>query len=157
MEKETRFVRDPKVNPKLGHGKGTILDALGDLRTDLHNWAARTQAGQRLLIVGPGHRSIKRAQKVLRPIAKAFGLQLRYRFSREVKAIEMYVAPEMLRGTSIEYQMWVLVTAKAHEMTEPEKRSAVLELAVKGMQRDEAFNPTWDEMPEWTREMELPR
>ena len=156
MDNEKKFIEEPKNNPRMGHGKGTIIDSLGDVATDLHNWAARVQAGQRLLVVGPGHRAIKRTQKLLRPIAKSFGLTLRYRFAREVKAIEVYVSPEMIRGRDIEYQMWILVTAKQTFMTEADKRMAIVQSAVGYMQYEEMVNPPLDELPEWARTMEVP-
>jgi len=151
---EDKYTKEPAVQVRFGHGLGKVVDARRhDAPVYIGHWAARAQAGSRLLITADSHKQIKAIQKFAVTYAKTGGLKLRWRFAREVKSALVYVHPEYVEGTTTEYHAWALVTARAIPMSPAAKRRALVSTAVRTMVKAETENPTLEELPLWVREL----
>jgi hypothetical protein len=150
MREEERYSRQPKVDPKMGHGRGTVVDAddPGSVPV-VWRWIRHAEAGCRLLVTGSSHAEIKSFEKLLREWSKLSRTTLVWRFAREVKVTQVYVHPEWIDSTSTEYQAWVLLKARGKGLSESQKRHAVLDSVLGQLDRDERENPTIGELPEW--------
>lgn len=153
MQAEERYTTTPKLEVKMGHGLGTVIDAGFPVASKYKavEFLDRARAGQRLLITGNTHKEIKHMESVIKGAAKSLGLTLQWRFGREVRLVPRYIHPEWIEVREVEYQAWVLVKARAVvNPTSDQKNQWLVESVLGQLDRDEEEQ---GEVPSWVWEM----
>lgn len=145
------------MESKFGTGKGTVVDLreTGGAVERVLEWTQRAEASHRLLVLADSHRGIKKAERLLKGTAKAYGLTLKYRFGHEPKRVKREVLPGLVIEELVkEYEMWVLCHAKARvHVSDGVKRYWMLRSVCGMLDRDERELPKTSTYPKWIFEM----